>query len=176
VLGLEVDLVVGDFDSVDPDALAAAEHRGVAVERHPAAKDQTDLELAVIAAQRRGATRVIIVGSSGGRIDHELANTMLLGSRDYAALHLEAISHRGRIVAVHDRIEIAGTLGALVTLLAVGGPARGVTTRGLQYPLQDETLEPGSTRGVSNVLVESVATVEVTAGVVLALIPNREVA
>jgi thiamine pyrophosphokinase len=175
VLALKVDLVVGDFDSVDPDALAAAERAGVDIERHPAVKDQTDLELAVIAAQRRGATRVVIVGSEGGRIDHALANLLLLGSPAYAALHLETIGSGGRAVAVHDRVEIAGAPGALITLLPVGGPARGVTTRGLEYPLLGETLEPGSTRGVSNVFVEPVATVEVAAGVVLALIPNTEV-
>jgi thiamine pyrophosphokinase len=174
VLALKVDLVVGDFDSVDPEVLAAAERAGVAVERHPAAKDRTDLELAVIAAQRRGATRVVIVGSDGGRIDHALANLLLLGTPAYAALHLETIGPGGRVVAVHDRVEIAGAPGALVTLLAVGGPAHGVSTHGLVYPLRDETLEPGSTRGVSNVFVEPVATVEVAAGVVLALIPNIE--
>jgi thiamine pyrophosphokinase len=175
-LGLTVDLVVGDLDSVDPAALAAAEHAGVVVERHPAAKDQTDLELAVLAAQRRGATRVIIVGAFGGRIDHELANLMLLGSSDYASLHLEVIGPGGRVIAVHDRIEIAGAPGDLLTLLAVGGPAHGVRTEGLRYPLRGETLEAGSTRGVSNELVEPVAIVEVAAGVVLVLLPNPEVA
>jgi thiamine pyrophosphokinase len=175
-LGLVVDVVVGDFDSVDPDALAAAVRAGVAVERHPTAKDQTDLELAVLAAQRRGATRVVIVGSSGGRIDHDLANLMLLGSSVYAPLHLEAIGAGGRVVAVHDRIEIGGAPGDLVTLLAVAGPAHGVRTQGLRYPLHGETLEPGSTRGVSNVLVEAVATVEVAAGALLVLLPSSEVA
>jgi thiamine pyrophosphokinase len=174
-LGLRVDLVVGDFDSVDPDVLAAAERAGVEIERHPVAKDQTDLELAVIAAQQRDATRVVIVGIDGGRIDHALANVMLLASRDYAALHLETIGRGGRVVAVHDRVEIAAPPDAIVTLLAVGGPAHGVTTRGLRYPLRAETLEPGSTRGVSNVFVEPLATVEVADGVVLAVIPNAEV-
>jgi thiamine pyrophosphokinase len=173
-LDLTVDLVVGDFDSVDPDTLAAAVRAGVLVERHPAAKDQTDLELAVVAAQRRGATRVVIVGAGGGRIDHELANLMLLASRAYAPLRLEVIGAGGRIVAVHDRIEIAGAPGDLVTLLAVGGPAVGVRTEGLRYPLNGETLEPGSTRGVSNELVAPVASVAVAAGVVLALLPNPE--
>jgi thiamine pyrophosphokinase len=175
-LGLRVDLVVGDLDSVDPDALAAAERAGVVVERHPVAKDHTDLELAVLAAQQRRATRVIIVGGAGGRIDHELANLMLLGSREFASLHLEAVGPGGRVVAVHDRIEIAGAAGDLVTLLAVGGPAHGVVTAGLRYPLHGETLHPGSTRGVSNEIVEPVASVEVAAGVLLAVLPNPEVA
>jgi thiamine pyrophosphokinase len=175
-LGLTVDLVVGDFDSVDPAALAAAVRDGVAIERHPEAKDETDLELAVDAARRRGATRVVIVGFGGGRIDHELANLMLLGSGAYAVLHLEAIGAGGRVVAVHDRVELAGAVGDLVTLLAIGGPAHGVTTTGLRYPLKGETLEPGSTRGVSNVFIEAVAVVEVAAGALLALLPTPEVA
>jgi thiamine pyrophosphokinase len=175
-LGLRVDIVVGDLDSVDPAALAAAETAGATIERHPVAKDHTDLELAVRTAQRLGAPRVIIVGAWGGRIDHELANLLLLASPTYAALHLEAVGAGGRIVAVHDRAELTGRAGDLVTLLAVGGPAHGVTTDGLEYPLRGETLEPGATRGVSNVLLGTRATVELTSGSLLAMLPITEVA
>jgi thiamine pyrophosphokinase len=174
-LGLTVAVVVGDFDSVDLAALADAERAGVAVERHPAAKDHTDLELAVLTAERLGAKRVVVVGGWGGRIDHALANLLVLAAPRYAALHLEAIGTGGRVVAVHDRVELTGAPGDLVTLLAVGGPAHGVTTRGLQYPLRGETLEPGATRGVSNVLLEQRATVELTSGTLLAILPIPEV-
>ena len=174
-LGLTVAVVVGDFDSVDLAALADAERAGVAVERHPAAKDHTDLELAVLTAERLGAKRVVVVGGWGGRIDHALANLLVLAAPRYAALHLEAVGTGGRVVAVHDRAELTGAPGDLVTLLAVGGPAHGVTTRGLQYPLRGETLEPGATRGVSNVLLEQRATVELTSGALLAILPIPEV-
>jgi thiamine pyrophosphokinase len=173
-LGIAVDIVVGDFESVDPDALAAAERAGATIERHPAEKDHTDLELALLTAQRLHAARVVVFGGWGGRIDHALANLLLLASPVYAGLHLEAIGSGGRIVAVHDRAELTGSPGDLVTLLAVGGPARGVNTRGLRYALRDETLEPGSTRGVSNVLLETRATVELASGVLLALLPIPE--
>jgi thiamine pyrophosphokinase len=173
-LGVTVDFVVGDFDSVDPGALAEAERAGATIERHPAEKDHTDLELALLTAQRLGAQRVVVGGGWGGRIDHALANMLLLASPAYAALHLEAIGSGGRVIAIHDRAELAGAPGALVTLLAVGGPARGVTTQGLRYALRGETLEPGSTRGVSNVLVESRATVELASGALLALLPEPE--
>lgn len=174
-LGLTADFVVGDFDSVDPVALAAAERAGATIERHRAEKDHTDLELALLVAQRLGARRVVVVGGGGGRIDHALANLLLLGSPAYASLHLEAIGSGGRIVAIHDRVALAGAPGDLVTLLAVGQPARGVRTDGLLYPLRGETLEPGSTRGVSNVFVATSATVELTSGVLLALLPITEV-
>jgi thiamine pyrophosphokinase len=174
-LGLAVDAVVGDFDSVKPDDLAAAQRAGADIERHPAAKDYTDLELAVIAARERGATRVVVVGVWGGRVDHELANLLLLGSDAYASLSLEAIDARGRVIAVRDQCEITGARGQLVTLLAVGGPATGVRTTGLRYPLHGETLAPGSSRGVSNEFVEPTATVSVATGVVLVALPNAEV-
>lgn len=174
-LGLRVDLVVGDFDSVDPDALAAAERAGATTERYPVDKDHTDLELAVLAAQRLDAVRVVVVGGWGGRIDHALANLLLLAAPAYASLHLEAVGTGGRVVAVHDRAELVGSPGDLVTLLAVGGAAHGVTTQGLRYPLRGETLEPGATRGVSNVFLDTRATVELTSGVLLALLPISEV-
>jgi thiamine pyrophosphokinase len=174
-LGLTVDVVVGDFDSVAPGDLAAAEGAGARVERHPAAKEHTDLELALVAARDRGANHVVVVGAWGGRVDHELANLLLLGSDAFASMTLEAIDARGRVVAVRDHVEITGAPGDLVTLLTVGGPATGVRTSGLRYPLHGETLVPGSSRGVSNELVEAVATVAVATGVVLVAVPNPEV-
>ena len=76
---------------------------------------------------------------------------------------------------MHDRVELTGSPGDIVTLVAVGQPAHGVRTDGLLYPLKDETLEPGSTRGVSNELTGTHATVEVASGVVLAMLPTAEV-
>ena len=174
-LGLAVDLVIGDFDSVDADALAAAKAAGATIEPYPAEKDYTDLELAVRAAGRFGARRVVVVGGWGGRIDHALANLLLLGSPEYAALHLEAFGAGGRVIAIHDRVELTGARGDLVTLLAVGQPARGVRTAGLKFPLRGETLEPGSTRGVSNEFTATTATVELEAGALLAVLPIAEV-
>jgi thiamine pyrophosphokinase len=173
-LGLAVDLVIGDFDSVDPAALAAAKDAGATIEPYPAEKDFTDLELALRAALRFGARRVVVVGGWGGRIDHELANLLLLGSPEYAALHLEAIGPGGRVIAIHHHVEIRGRPGDLVTLLAIGQPAHGVRTTGLKFPLRGETLEPGSTRGVSNELIATTATVEIERGALLAVLPIAE--
>jgi len=175
-LGLHVDVVVGDFDSVDPQQLEAAERAGATIERHPAEKDFTDLELALRVARRRGATRVVVVGGWGGRIDHALANLLLLGASEFATLNVEAVGAGGRVVAVHDHVDLGGRQGDLVTLLAVGQPARGVRTEGLRYPLHGETLHPGSTRGVSNEMLGSRSRVEVEQGVLLAIVPTMEVA
>ncbi len=171
-LGHIVDLVVGDLDSVDPAALADAEARGASVERHPAGKDATDLELALDAALARGARRVTVVGGHGGRVDHFLANALLLTSDAFSDLDIDAWIGPSHATVVRARADLHGPSGSLCTLLAVGGPALGVTTQGLRFPLDDETLMPGSTRGVSNVLIDSTATVALRAGTLLTIQPH----
>ena len=171
-LGYRVDLVVGDFDSADPLAVEAAVAEGAAVDVHPAAKDATDLELALLAAQERGAGNVVVVGGHGGRLDHFLANALLLTSPEFAALHLRARMGGAELVVVRDRAELAGGRGDLCSLLPVGGPAYGVRTLGLRYPLDHETLHPGSTRGVSNEFLGARATVTLDTGVLLAVVPH----
>jgi thiamine pyrophosphokinase len=172
ILGLHVDLAVGDFDSLGPGALEAATAAGCRVERHPVAKDQTDLELGLRAAVARGARRVIVVGGYGGRLDHFLANVLVLAGADFAGLTVEAFVGEARLSVVRSRVELRRRAGPLVSLLALGGVARGVRTEGLRYPLCDEDLLPGSTRGVSNELVGEVASVTVAAGTVLAVQPG----
>lgn len=172
-LGLEVSIVVGDFDSVAPEALADAEAAGVRVEQHPAEKDATDLELALDHALTLGARHVLVIAGDGpGRLDHLLAALLLLGSRRYESVEVDALVGSTRIHVVRGERELSGEPGELVTLLALQGPAEGVRTEGLAYPLHGETLEPGSSRGVSNVLTNEVARIAVERGVLLVVRPG----
>lgn len=173
-LGLRVDVAVGDFDSVDPAALAAAEADGAEVERHPTAKDLTDAALALDAAVARGARRLLVVGGEGGRLDHLLANVSLLASDTYADVEITALGARGaRLHVVRSRRRIEGEAGELVSLLPVHGPAHGVRTSGLRYPLHGETLAAGSSRGVSNELLGEAGEVALDDGVLLVVLPGR---
>jgi thiamine pyrophosphokinase len=175
-LGLRVDLVVGDLDSVDPAELAAAVDGGARVERHPVDKDATDLELAIDAALDRGAARIVVVGVGGGRLDHLLANMLVLASPALAAARIEALVGDAQLVVIHDEAILEGVPGDLVTLLPLGGPAVGVRTEGLRFPLRGERLEVGSTRGVSNELTGTSASVSLDGGVLLAVLPGATVA
>jgi thiamine pyrophosphokinase len=167
-LGLTTDLVVGDMDSVDLDLLSAAEREGVEVRRHPTDKDATDLELALDAAMAAGATAVTVVGGGGGRLDHLLANAALIASERYRKLAVDWRVGADVVTVVRAGHTISGRPGDLVTLLAVGGPAV-VTTTGLRWQLDRATLEAGTTRGVSNQLTASPATVAVEEGVLLVI-------
>lgn len=171
-LGLDVDVIVGDLDSVSAEALAAARESGTRIVRHPVAKDATDLELALDEALALGARRVLVVASAEGRLDHLLALLLLLASERYAAVELDALVGEALVSVVRGERSLHGRSGELVTLAALGGPAVGVTTDGLEYPLAGETLEPGTTRGVSNVFLGGEATVLVGRGVLLAIRPH----
>ncbi len=171
-LGLDVTLAVGDFDSASPEAVAAAAAAGVRIERHPDAKDATDLELSLDAAARMSPERIVVLASGGGRLDHLLSAVLLLASERYAHLELDASFGEARIHVVRGERALQGEPGEIVTLLAAGGPAEGVRTEGLVYPLLGETLEPGSSRGVSNVFAEPTARVAVERGVLLAIRPG----
>lgn len=175
LLGLHVDVVVGDFDSADPAAIERARIAGAVIEQHPAEKDATDLELALDAARDRGAGRITVVGGAGGRLDHLLANVALLASTRFADLEIDARPGEAYVAVVHGGRaprSISGRAGSLVTLLPVGGDACGITTEGLQYPLHDATLRPGTSRGVSNVLIGNEASVVLDIGTLLAIQPE----
>lgn len=173
-LGLRVDHVVGDLDSAKPDVIDAVVAQGATLERHPVDKDATDLELALAAAQELGAERVTVVGGAGGRLDHYLANVMLLASPRFRALEIDAWFADAYVTVVHGGDaprRIDGEPGALVTLLPAGGSALGVTTHGLKYPLAGEDLPAGTTRGVSNVFLDEPASVALSRGTVLVVQP-----
>jgi thiamine pyrophosphokinase len=172
-VGLEVALAVGDFDSASPEAVANAEAAGTRIERHPAEKDATDLELALDAASGLRPSRILVLAPRGGRLDHELAGLLLLASGRYADSQIDALVGEAHVHVVRGTRTLAGEADEVVSLLAVSGPAEGVTTEGLVYPLRGETLEPGSTRGVSNVFAAESAWVEVARGVVLAIRPGE---
>ena len=114
----------------------------------------------------------LVVASSEGRLDHLLGSLLLLGADRYSALELDALVGDALVQVVRRERRLEGCVGELLTLVPLGGPVTGVTTQGLEYPLAGETLEPGTTRGVSNVFVAEAATVRVGAGTLLAIRPG----
>ena len=172
-LGFDVDLVVGDMDSVDPVTLDAARAAGARIEQHPEAKDRTDLGIALDAALHHAPAHVVVVGGHGGRLDHFLANALLLASDSYRTLDIVAHLGEAHLRVVRDQAVLEGRPGELVSLLPAHGSARGVTTRGLRFPLNGEDLPAGTTRGVSNEFAAPVAHVAVREGVLLAVQPRR---
>ena len=141
------------------------------MQRHPRRKDFTDLELALaVAAGCAGSVHV--VASADGRLDHTISNLTLLASNRWASVELSATIGSAHVDVVRRRRRIEEAAGDLISLLAVGGPARGVRSSGLEYPLNGEDLEACTTRGISNVICDPPAEIETSAGVLLAVRPG----
>jgi thiamine pyrophosphokinase len=166
-LGYAVDVLVGDLDSIVTRTVPGH----VVVERHPADKDQTDLDLALELAIRDEPSRVVVVGGTGGRLDHELATASLICDERWSEIEVDWVSSRARAHVIRRRRIVHGDVGSIVTLLAVGGPVSGLTTRGLKWELANATFEPGSTWGVSNLMQTPIADIKVGSGCLLVVFP-----
>jgi len=160
--GIHVNCIVGDMDSIShvPE--------GIKVEYFPTRKDFTDTELAVQHAKDLGASDIVIMGATGSRLDHSLTNVLSL-------LHSGAtiVDEVNRVKLVDSHIEIREPIGTVISLVPLT-QVDGVTTRGLEYPLLDETLHVGHGRGVSNVVTEELAGVEVKQGKLLLIVVKEE--
>lgn len=168
--GLRVDLVLGDGDSLeaaDQERLRAA---GTEVRLVAPEKDLSDTELCLREALAMGATAVRIHGALGGtRPEHSLANVALLALPELAGLDVR-VEHGAGVMRLFGSaqgpaaIDIFGRPGDFLSLLPLAPVAQGVTTGGLRYPLNDEDLTYGPSRGLSNELLQDHATVTVRRG------------
>lgn len=178
-LGLTVDRWVGDGDSTSATELDELAARGVAIERSAVDKDESDTELALLAALRAGADRVSIVGALGGRrVDHALANVALLLHSDVGDRSLVLYDEHGARLSLlvgpdhrglPGRRTLTGRSGDIVSLIPIGESAHHVETEGLRFPLTDEPLLSGRARGLSNVRVAPEARISVGSGRLLVI-------
>ena len=174
-LGIAVDLLVGDLDSISERGRKIAESRGVEIVEVSPDKDLTDTELALVTAASRGATRITLVSGGGDRLDHLLGVMAALAHDELGGLErVEAWIGRDRLVVVRPDRPIALDLepGSLVSLIPLTGPVHGVRTSGLQWPLDGETLRADRARGVSNRAVAHDASVTIESGVLAVIFPG----
>lgn len=167
-LGVKPSTVVGDMDSLDNATLEKMKRSGIKVVSLPTEKDFTDGFFALEEAVRQGATEILLLGVFGGpRLDHSAANLLMLCARNFDGVTITAIDERNSLTVVRKQLALAGKRGELVSLVPIGSKVSGINTSGLKYVLKDGTLETGSTRGVSNVMTSSKATVSVKLGLLL---------
>ena len=170
ILGLSPAVIVGDLDSIDPALLLRMQEEGADVEQHPAAKDATDLELAIARAVRDGATEILLLGAVGGRLDQTIANLLILAQKSWAVpLTIAEGDQLARVLRGRQSVSFSGPTGGYVSAVALSEEVTGVTYRGLEYPLENATLRLGSTRGVSNTMVSSPAQVSIESGILLVI-------
>ena len=175
-IGITPSVVIGDFDSLDPDELNKLQSSGVEIIRYPARKDQTDLELALELAVDRGADEILVFGALGARWDMSIANILLLTLPEFSGVKLKFIEENQEITLLRggEEFTLNGKKGDILSLTALDQEVKGVTLSGLEYPLKDGMLRLGSTRGISNMLVENTATVYLKKGLLLCVHTRKE--
>jgi thiamine pyrophosphokinase len=174
-LGVRPDVLIGDLDSVPPTMVERLAAAGTRVERRPADKDESDTELAVALGSEAGGTQIVVLAALGGRLDHELANLLLVADPAWRGIDLRIVRGRTLVRPLHGEatLQLGAGEGAVVTLLPIGGHAEGVRTTGLRYPLDGEQLRFGRSRGLSNEVDRAPASVSLQAGALL-VIETRE--
>jgi thiamine pyrophosphokinase len=175
-LGLIPDIIIGDFDSISVQELNRARSSGASIIQHPTRKDFTDLELAIQHAVSLGVKEIVVMGALGKRWDQTLANLLIATEENYAKVDITLLdgNQELRLLQPGQILVLNGQPGDIVSLIPLRGEAGGIITQGLEYPLNNETLYFGATRGVSNVLLGTKATITLRQGLLMVVLIHEK--
>jgi thiamine pyrophosphokinase len=171
-LNITPDILIGDLDSIDSSILAGYEDSGVEIYRYPTRKDVTDLEISLDLALSKGVQKIWLAGVLGGRWDMSLANILLAAAQKYSCMHIGVLAADCSIQILHPSTEpciVDSSLGDKITLLPLRDDIHGLSLKGFEYTLSNQTVEFGSSLGVSNVLKGKQASIEHTKGILLCI-------
>jgi thiamine pyrophosphokinase len=161
-------ILIGDLDSVSPKEIQRLEKLKVEIRKYPTEKDETDLELALGMLAEFKVSKVIVAGATGDRLDHSLGNIHLL-TKFQSTFDLSLDDGHQEMFLIGDRSVIHGKPNDIVSLIPIDEKDMGITTTGLAYPLKNETLYLASTRGISNVMLGKIASVQMQRGNLLCI-------
>lgn len=169
LLGITPHLVIGDLDSIEGDVYEALQRGQTQFIKYPAEKDESDLELALLKALSLKPKQITIWGALGKRIDHLFANLMLLTLPLKHGIKTKLIDEDHEIYVIDKELELTGSKGDLLSLFPLSKEVNGITTSGLKYQLDNETLYLGPTRGLSNEFTNNIAQVSFDDGLLLVI-------
>lgn len=170
--GLKPDIILGDFDSVEPEILEYFKNMGIDITTYPVKKDSTDTELGIFAAEKLGADDIIILAGSGTRLDHTIANIQILLPLSQRGIRARLIDEHNIVELVTDRLAIINKKGSYISLLPLTEKVYGICSQGLEYSLDNRDIEVGTSLTVSNVITSENAYVSVREGVLISIIAN----
>lgn len=173
-LDIQPNVLIGDFDSIGHDEVAAFQAAGVEIIQYPTRKDETDLELAFNYIHNSEVSDVMIFGGLGARWDMTIANILLIANPLYMEMNIHFLDGPQDLFLLRagENITIKGRPGDTLSLVPLVGDVTGVSTKGLEYVLENETLKFGTTRGVSNVFTIERVQIHSKQGLLLCII-NR---
>lgn len=159
-MNITPDIVVGDMDSIK--SKIRIDH----VKVYPAKKEFTDTEIAVNVAIEHGCDEILILGAIGTRMDHSFSNILLIKRLYESGINAMIADEHNEILVTGESIGVTGEAGDLISIIPISD-CEGVSTWNLEFPLNNEPLYLGSSRGVSNVMLGTTAKIEIKSGFAL---------
>lgn len=166
-MGILPDVVIGDLDSMAPADRTYLETKKVAFIRHPVDKDDTDTALAARWAVDNGAVEITFLGATGTRLDHTLANVMLMAPLQAAGITCRMLDDHNEIYLITDQLRLTGSVGEYLSLIPLSARVTGVTLSGLSFPLSNATITRGDSLGVSNRFAAKTVNVSLKTGLLM---------
>ncbi|KAB8138696.1 thiamine diphosphokinase [Gracilibacillus oryzae] len=166
---LKLDIAVGDFDSVTEKEMKEIYDRAGQMEKHPVEKDETDLELAVRVAMKNNPDKIYLFGVTGGRLDHELVNIQLLYQFINKDIHAVIVDNSNQLSLYlpGEHKVIKDSDEHYISFLPFTQSVTGLTLKGFYYPLEQKTIEWGTTLCVSNQIFDNYGTFSFDDGILI---------
>lgn len=161
--------IVGDFDSVNKNIINFYNDKGIPIHQYNPEKDYTDTDIAIKLAISLNSTNITIIGATGTRLDHTLANIHILCGCLEKQIPCEIIDPHNKIYLIDSKINLekSNIYGKYISLIPLTSTVNGVTLNGFKYPLKDYTLKIGESLGISNEISDDVATIELKEGILI---------
>ena len=170
-LNIKPDMFLGDFDSCNFDEIEKSgfldECRDI--KKFKIEKNATDTHIAVDFAVEKGFRDITLIGALGGRIDHSLANIMLLKYMLEKGVKGTVLNEKNKVFLTDKSIKIPPEHGRRLALVPLTENVCGVTLKGLKYPLCDFTLTMGDSIGISNEFTDTDAEIIFEKGLLLVI-------
>lgn len=164
-LGIDPDTIIGDLDSADREFVEYFKSRGAEVLKYPSKKDKTDTEIAVEYAAESGASEILLLGSTGSRIDHMMGNISLLHRLKARNIEAKIVDEGNEIRIISGKCEMKRDGNyRYVSLIPYGGEVNGVTLRGFEYELTGHDFSASDTLGISNEIAGEKAYISIDSG------------
>ncbi len=160
-------VMIGDFDSINSDDHLFFKGKKIKILTYPLKKNYTDTDLCVSHAIKHKAGDITLLGVTGTRLDHTLANIFLLKKLARLNIRARIINQHNELYIVADYLELKGKPDELLSIIPITQTVNGITLTGLEYPLKNADMKMGDTLGISNVFKESIVSITIKKGIIL---------
>lgn len=147
-------IVLGDLDSISDLGIEYISDKNIEIEKFPSIKDNTDTELAIMHLVHKGIDDITLIGGTGTRLDHTLANIFLLRRFNKDGVVFRVVDENNVINYLTDSISIEGRENRFISIVPLNKEGIVISLIGFKYPLEDKYIEFSSTLGISNEIID----------------------